>query len=89
MIVRRASKSHEEGDARNVNESLDDEAYGNLYARTIGVFDHIERNIPAKGRLAYLRQDGLTTIRRILTATLRLRFSRSGSVSTLNVNDSF
>ena len=44
-IARRASKSHEKGDACNVNESLDNEGYGDLSARTNWVFDQMECNM--------------------------------------------
>ena len=43
-IARRASESHEKGDTRNVNESLDNEGYGDLCARTNWAFDLIRWN---------------------------------------------
>ena len=43
-IARRASKSHEKGDTCNVDESLDNEGYGDLSARTNWVFDQMECN---------------------------------------------
>ena len=50
-VARRASKSHEEWDTCNVNESLDNEVYGDLCARANAVFDQMKRNMPAKERL--------------------------------------
>ena len=44
-IAREASKSHEKGDTCNVDESLDNEGYGDLSARTNWVFDQMECNM--------------------------------------------
>ena len=44
-IARRASKSHEKGDTCNVYESLDNEGYRDLCARTNWVFDQMECNM--------------------------------------------
>ena len=37
-----------------VNENLDNEVYGDLYAGTNGVFDQMELNMPVNGRMASL-----------------------------------
>ena len=44
-IARGASKSHEKGDTCNVYESLDNEGYRDLCARTNWVFDQMECNM--------------------------------------------
>ena len=57
-IARRTSKNHEKGDTYKVNESLDNEVYRDLYTRPNGLFDQMERNMPVKGKITYLQQDG-------------------------------